>query len=209
MPYAQLDRWAEHLTWCYRMLGVRDGASIGVVDFGVSPVGFLGSRFLTPGLEQGVAERLAGTTICLDASWERVTLVPSVLGQFPINVLVVRNEVRPLLETTCRDAGVELERLLLIDVVGLSPRAWGAASPAWKRLLVIEAAMLMAPQCDGCGAMHLAASRYDVDPETRTVTAVALSLTQAVPAGFVLEEPGCELGPADWLLRKAGEEVVA
>ncbi len=38
-----LDVWAEHLVWCYRMLGVEDGATIAVQDYGTSPLAFLSS----------------------------------------------------------------------------------------------------------------------------------------------------------------------
>ena len=92
-----LDTWAEHLTWCYRLMGVEEGATIAVQDFGSSPLSFLGSALLMPGLARGVAERLGGRFVGLDASPERVTLTPAVLDQLAVDVLVVRSSVADLL----------------------------------------------------------------------------------------------------------------
>ncbi len=92
-----LDIWAEHLAWCYRMMGVGDGATVAVQDFGSSPISFLGSSLLMPGLRRGVAERIDGRFICLDASAERVTLTPALLAQLDVDALVIREDMLELL----------------------------------------------------------------------------------------------------------------
>src|SRR5271167_451039 len=97
-----LDIWAEHRTWCYRMMGIADGATIAVQDFGSSPISFLGSSLLMPGLQRGVAERIDGRFICLDASAERVTLTPALLSQLSVDALVIREDVIELLSAELR-----------------------------------------------------------------------------------------------------------
>ena len=196
----ELDRWAEHLTAVYRALGVQEGAGIGIVDFGSSPVAFLASRLITAGLERGVAERLPGTVICLDASRERVALVPSILQQVQIDVLVVRSEVVPLLVAILRDSGEAIAARLPLVTVDLDARAWEQPlpSPGWRRLLVVERSLLIAPECGACRSFHLDPDRYRVDVERATVSAAGTDLHQTLPARARLVRGGCADEPGSW-----------
>jgi hypothetical protein len=160
-----LDGWAEHLTWCYRVLGVADGSTIAVQDFGSSPISFLGSRLLMPWLEAGIAERMGGRFICLDASTERTTLTPALLGQLAVDALVVRRDVVELLEGELRKRGLtDLSHYAMKTIVVMndethpSDLVW---SRPWRRLLHIESALILAPECEKCGCFHLRAGIYE------------------------------------------------
>lgn len=198
----ELDRWAEHVTWCLRMMGVQPYATIGVVDFGTSPVAFLGSRLLTPALEAGVAERLPGRIICLDASRERVALVPHILSQVALDVLVVRDEVTPALLSYCREAGVSLDDILVITTFAFGARDGAGNHPfrKWRRMLVEESSMLMAPECPACGALHLRHSHYTVGPSGDTVFVREMVEEQRLPDSFRTRSTGCPAGKDDWLI---------
>jgi len=195
-----LDGLADHLTWCYRFLGVEPGASIGVLDFGASPVSYLGSRFLTPCLDRGVAERLPGRMICLDASRERVAMLPALLPQFELDVLVVRDEIRPLVVRVCEGAGVDLGDMLLIDTMGFRSRGSATDPSAWRRLLIVEETMLMAPECPQCGSLHVADARYQVNTESQSIATRGTTLEQALPSTVKLRQDRCPVGPEDWLV---------
>ncbi len=160
-----LDVWAEHLTWCYRMIGVSEGATVAVQDFGTSALSYLGSALLMPTLTAGVAERLGGRTICLDASSERVSLTPAVIKQLEPDVLVVRADVLGLLLETCRGAGVDVvaETGMIGILAESEDRRIERPSPHWRRLLHVEAALVLAPECQRCGHFHLREGLYELD----------------------------------------------
>lgn len=199
LPIGELDGWAEHLTGCLRFLGVESGATVGILDFGASPVAYLSSRMITAGLARGYAERLPATVICLDASRERVALAPSIMAQLPLDVVIVRHDVRPLLETVCRNLEVPLDQLLVLETVGLGARGSKGGATRAKRLLVDEVSLLMAPECATCGAFHVSPERYDVDPASGRVTARDSAADGArLPAHVLLEPGSCEREPAHW-----------
>jgi len=199
-----LDVWAEHLTWCYRMMGIADGATIAVQDFGGSPVSFLGSSLLMPGLWRGVAERIGGRFICLDASGERVTLTPALLTQLVVDALVVRDDIIELLAAEMRKKGsAELARhaMKIIVVFGDEPPARNPTRvQPWRHLMHVERALLLAPECAECGCFHLRGGFYEVDG------AVIRNLKLAVPpyelARGELIPPGrCAAGPHDGVIQ--------
>jgi hypothetical protein len=198
----ELDLWAEHLVWCYRLLGVPEGATVAVCDFGTSPLSFLGSRLLMPALEAGVAERLGGRIICLDASEERVVISPAVLGRFRPDVLVVRGDVLGLLLEVSRREGLDLaaaDGIAGIVAVGDDrpvPRPGGP----WRYLLLVESSLLLAPECATCGAFHLRAGVY----RWRDGTVENLHLPGAAPRTLrrpTLVAGDCEQGPGDVRIR--------
>lgn len=194
-----LDTWAEHLTWCYRLMGVEQGATIAVQDFGSSPLSFLGSSLLMPGLRRGVAERLEGRFICLDASAERVTLTPALLAQLAVDALVIRDDIIELLAAELRKQG-ELARhaMKTIVVFGDQPPALDPArAQPWRHLMHVERALLLAPECAACGCLHLRGGFYQVDGATiRNLKLAAppydLARGELIPAGR------CAAGPHDW-----------
>jgi hypothetical protein len=153
---SDLDVWAEHLAWCYRILGVEDGATIAVQDYGTSPLAFLGSSSLMPHLQRGVAERLHGRIVCLDASPERVALTPTLADQVQIDALVVRGEVLGLLQEVDERGGARLLARcssLIVAIDGAAPRVECGRTPRY--LLNVEAALLLAPECPRCHHFHL------------------------------------------------------
>ncbi len=205
----QLDPWAEHLAWCYRLLGVREGDVVAVQDFGPSPLSFLASSLVTPLLEAGVAERLHGRAICLDASRERAALTPSLLLQVRPDVLVVRGEVAGLLAAAARGQGLDLAaggstRLVLAVSEDVSV---GSLDGEWRRLLLVERALLVAPLCGRCGHFHLRARRYGLDG----AVAQALLPPRVEPYAFrrlvSSSEGGCPEGPDDWRVQLDLEAV--
>lgn len=160
-----LDRWAEHLVWCFSLTGVAEGSTIAVQDFGTSPIAYLGSTLLMPTLERGVAERMGARIICLDASPERIVLTPEVVRQVRPDVLIVRSDVLGLLLEGSRRAGVDLERLDgLTIVVAVSPDSPPLPAPAaggdWRRILHVESSLILAPACTLCGSYHLREGVY-------------------------------------------------
>lgn len=161
-----LEVWAEHVAWCYRLMGVPRGVVMAVQDFGNSALSFLGSSLLMPGLKQGVAERLGGRFICLDASSERVTLTPAMLEQLNVDVLVARAEVYGLLVSELARKNADLPGRGIRMIVALSDRdpvpPRNAIKP-WRYLLHIESSMLIAPECPACGCFHLRAGFYGIE----------------------------------------------
>lgn len=205
---ADLDHWAEHLAWCCTIMGIAPGATIGVIDFGTSPIAFLGSALLTPMLEAGLAERLRGRVICLDASRERVALVPSILKQVAFDALFVRAEAVPALITYCREAEQPLDGITIITTFGLERRDPVAAFPRGRRMALAEAGMLMAPECAVCGQMHLRHSHYDQTPDGGAVVARRGGALVALPADMAPDlAPGCPAGPEDWRIAIAGKDA--
>jgi len=197
-----LDVWAEHLTWCYRMMGIPDGATIAAQDFGSSPISFLGSSLLMPGLRRGVAERIDGRFICLDASAERVTLTPALLAQLKVDALVVRDDIVELLAAELRKKGsAELAKQTMkttIAVFGDEPPAHSPTrAQPWRHLMHVESALLLAPECAQCGFFHLRNGFYEVKGVTirnlkHAVPPYELSRGDLIPAGR------CAAGPDDW-----------
>jgi hypothetical protein len=198
----ELDRWAEHLTWCYRLSGAQPQATIGVVDFGASPVAFLGSRLLMPTLELGVAERLPGRIICLDASRERVALVPGILSQVSLDVLVVRQDVTPALLAYCRKAEVSLDDILVITTFAFGARDAARRMPfrRGRRLLLEPSSVLMAPECAACGALHLRDCQYEVGRSGEWVATRGTSMRRKLPETLLAKSRGCPAGKDDWLI---------
>jgi hypothetical protein len=201
-----LDLWAEHLVWCYELLGVKRGATIAVQDFGTSPLAFLGSALLMPHLNQGVAERLGGKFICLDATADRVALTPFVLTQLEIDLFVVRAEVVGLLGDACRKAAFEFAEARTRTVVAMDVfEPVPAAMASWRRLLLSESAMLIAPECEWCGCFHLRAGLYRL--EDGAIRNLRLKSAQNRPLNdhYVIVREPCAKGPEDLRIRRAGE----
>jgi hypothetical protein len=204
----ELDAWAEHLTWCYRLLGIENGETIAVQDFGSSPLSFLGSALLTPTLEAGVAELIGGRTVCLDASHERLLLTGAVLEQIRPEVLVVRADVTGVLFGMLADGGRDLRTGPPPWVVVAAEEAWPPLpGPHWRRLLCVEAALLLAPDCPACGCFHIREGLYELaGQEVRNLRMPSLE-----PHPLRLAEParrGCPAGEQDWLVRLSeGEEA--
>jgi len=205
----ELDGWAEHLTWCYRMLGVPDGATIAVQDFGSSPLSFLGSRLLMPWLDSGVAERMGGRFVCLDASTERITLTPALMTQLAIDALVIRRDVVELLEVELRKKGfadLAHRAMKTIVVQGDEPHgADPAGSQAWARLLHVESALILAPECARCGCFHLRDGVYKV------VGRQIYNLRLATPPyelynGAIFPPSRCDSENRDWCIHVSGRD---
>jgi hypothetical protein len=204
----QLDVWAEHLTWCYRMLGLADGATIAVQDFGSSPLSFLGSRLLMPWLGSGIAERMGGRFLCLDASAERITLTPALLMQLSIDALVIRRDAVELLEGELRKKGLaDLAHQKMKTIVVVNDEPYGihpAELEPGSRLLHIENALILAPECARCGGFHLREGVYE------TTGRRIHNLRLAVPPyelqrGGVISPSSCSAENRDWCVRFPSE----
>lgn len=199
-----LDAWAEHLVWCYSLLGVGEGSTIAVQDFGTSPLAYLSSKLLMPTLEAGVAERLGARIVCLDASPERIVLTPEVVRQVRPDVLVVRAEVLGLLLEGSKRAGVNLAAIRGMTIVA----ATGIDAPPlpagdWRRLLHDESSLLLAPKCTLCGSYHLRHGVYALtDGRIENLlhpAAVPCPAPRLRPTGG-----SCALGPDDLLFELDG-----
>lgn len=198
-----LDVWAEHLAWCYRMMGLHHGATIAVQDFGSSPISFLGSSLLMPGLGRGVAERIDGRFICLDASPERVTLTPALLAQLAVDALVIREDVLELLSAELRKKGfAELAQrpMKTIVVFGDEPPALNPLRlPPSRHFMHVESALLLAPQCVECECFHLRDGFYQVDG--RIIRNLRLAAPPYnLPRGDLLPPSHCDAGIRDWCI---------
>ena len=198
-----LDVWAEHLTWCYRMMGIQDGATIAVQDFGSSPISFLGSSLLMPGLQRGVAERIDGRFICLDASAERVTLTPALLSQLSVDALVIREDVVELLSAELRKrefVALAKRPMKTIVVFGDEPPSFTLGRPApWRHLMHVESTLLLAPQCVKCDCFHLRQGFYEIGG--RTVRNLLLTAPPYdLPPGELFPPSHCAAGIRDWCI---------
>lgn len=200
----ELDSWAEHLEWCYRLLGLGDARCIAVQDFGTSPLAFLGSSLLMPTLTAGVAERLGARLICLDASPERVVITPAVIRQIKPDVLVVRGDVLGLLLDVTSRAGIDLTALGTRIVVAVDPHPTPLPPGRWQRLLHAESSLLMAPECTHCGALHLRAGSYELGADGRIGNLRHKGAVPCRPAGLERIDDRCPRGPQDILVRLAG-----
>ena len=198
-----LDIWAEHLAWCYRMMGIPDGATIAVQDFGSSPISFLGSSLLMPGLRRGIAERIDGRFICLDASAERVTLTPGLLAQLAVDALVIREDVLELLSAELHKKGfadLAQRTMKTIVVFGDEPPALNPARiPPSRHLMHVESALLLAPQCVKCECFHLREGFYDV--AGRMIRNLRMPApTYDLSRGELFPPSHCAAGIRDWCI---------
>ena len=158
-----------------------------------------------PGLRRGVAERIDGRFICLDASAERVTLTPALLAQLTVDALVVRDDIVELLAAELRKKGsAELAQHTDendIVVFGDEPPAHNPTrAQPWRHLMHVERALLLAPECAQCGCFHLRGGFYQVDGATirnlkLAVPPYDLSRGELLPAGR------CAAGPDDWSIQ--------
>ncbi len=202
-----LDVWAEHLEWCYRMIGIGEGATIAVQDYGTSPLAYLGSSLLMPTLAAGIAERMDAQLICLDASNERIVLTPEVIRQVDPDVLIVRAEVLGLLLEGSKRSGVDLtaiDGLTIVAAVGAD--SMPLPDGAWRRLLHVESTLLLAPECTHCGFFHLREGVYAV-ADGRVENLLQSSATASVLPRLQVVDDSCEKGAGDVLCRlaRAGE----
>jgi hypothetical protein len=198
-----LDVWAEHLSWCLSFQGVPAGATVAVQDFGSSPLSFLGSALLMPGLKAGIAERLQGRFIGLDASAERVALTSGVLSQADPDVLIVRGAVLPLLLQMVANAGMELERDDRTIIVSFDRAAPALPqSGAWHELWHVESSLLLAPKCPECRCFHLRERCYALEDD-RIANRHLDVPTVTLPPGARVLEVQCGAGAQDRLIRFA------
>ncbi len=194
-----LDDWAEHLAWCLELLGIGQGATIAVQDYGSSPLSFLASSLLTPTLANGVSERLEASVICLDASHDRVALTPSVLPQLRPTAILVLSDVAGLLLDACRRAEVDLIQggatrpVLVMSGEHLRPPGTGG----WPVLLAIERAMILAPECPSCGHLHLRKGRYRVDGRRVRAQGLRGARPYRLAGGEPIGDGDCPREPAD------------
>lgn len=197
-----LDAAAEHLVWCLRILGVAPGSTIAIQDFGASPLSFLGSALLTPGLRKGMAERLGGRVVCLDASPERVALSPMLLRQLGADVLIVRGEIAPLLADLARARGEDLTRGGETRMVlGVSDRPTAPRPPGrWDEVLLVERAMLLAPGCRTCRRFHLRSGWYRLDGTEVRNERLAWAPPHRLAGRIEAHPGGCPRSPDDALL---------
>jgi hypothetical protein len=145
-----------------------------------------------PGLRRGVAERIDGRFICLDASVERVTLTPALLAQLAVDALVIRDDIVELLAAELRKKGsaeLATRAMKTIVVFGDEPpaRSPTRAQP-WRHLMHVERALLIAPECADCGRFHLRGGFYEVEGATirnlkLAVPPYELSRGELIPAG--------------------------
>lgn len=195
----ELGDWAEHISWCYRFLGIGEGTTVAIQDFGASPLSLLASSLFLPIDGGGVAERLNGRVVCLDASVEKVILTPAALRQVHPDALVIRADMAPLLIEQAKRDGVRLEDARLVLVVS-DERLAAVPDPGWDRLLLIGETLLIAPGCRVCEHFHLREGVYDVAEGV----VVNLRHPAAVPHRGSWREGaaqrGCPTRPGDWLL---------
>jgi hypothetical protein len=195
---ADLSLWAQHLARCCQILDLAPGSTIGMVDFGTSPLAFLASRLLTPLLPAGLAELFPARIICLDASRERVALVPSILRQVRMDALFVRAEVLPALLAYASEADVDLTGLRIVVAHAPDARDPIPDRPFLTRLWLAEAAMLMAPLCPVCGAWHLDRARYALTEGG--ILTLGLGVTTPLPPSIQRPFGPCAAAPDDILL---------
>lgn len=195
----ELGDWAEHITWCYRFLDIGDGATVAVQDFGASPLSLLASSLFLPIGGGGVAERLNGRVICLDASVEKVILTPAALRQVRPDALVMRADMAPLLVEQAKRDGVRLDGARMVLVVS-DERSVAMPDPAWDLLLLVGGTLLIAPGCRVCRHFHLREGVYAVADGA----VVNLGHPSAAPyRSSWLDgkaQRGCPTRPGDWLL---------
>jgi hypothetical protein len=205
---AALDAWAEHLVWCYELMGITQGATIAVQDFGSSPLSFLGSALLMPGLGRGVAERLGGRFICLDASAERISLTAAMLQQVKVDALVVRADVAALLSAEIGKKArtrSQLSRLRTIVAFGdEDPPPSRSGSTPWRYFLHVPASLLMAPECRACRCFHLRTGVYRLDGGEVSNLLYPGARRWHLPGGWSLAPGRCELAMEDSRLSPAG-----
>lgn len=195
---ADLGDWARHLARCCHLLDIVPSSTIGVVDFGTSPLAFLASRLLTPLLPAGLAELLPARIICLDASRERVALVPSILRQVRMEALFVRAEVLPALLSYAAEADIDLSGMRIVVAHPPDSRDPIPDRPYLTRLWLAEAAMLIAPLCPVCGAWHVDPARYALVPGG--ILTPELGVTTTLPANIQRATDVCSAAPDDILL---------
>jgi hypothetical protein len=197
-------RWGEHIAWAMRLLEAREPGLFAVADYGSSPLSLLGSSLTMP-IDQGWTERMGSSFLCLDASHQRLAVVPGLFGQLPISTLIVRGQALLPLDDLCRRNGVVLEKTGVQVIVTLDRApAPNMIRAGFDYLLVDEASLLIAPVCRRCGHAHLRRNHYRVEADTlHNVVQDGLAGWE-LPSGISVAAGACAAGHGDGLLAVAG-----
>lgn len=166
--YLALDRfdlrvYAEALTRCWSLIGLKGGDKVAIFDYGTSPVSYLASSVFTPYLSRGAADALGCLSICNDGVSNMSQRAVEILRFVRPRVLFVRadcleplaieveKELPRLADYTQALIAVENEGLLSKPDQNSYERRLGV--PVY-RLLRVDVAMFFAMECPRCRLLH-------------------------------------------------------
>ncbi len=166
--YLPLDRptlkgYAEALTRCWSLLGLRPGDAVGIFDYGTSPVTYLASGSYTPYLERGAAEALGCMPICNDGVANMSQRALDIVKFIRPRLLFIRSDcLQPFAyqaEATALRVADHIGALVVAESEGALTRTEQTGFeerlgvPVY-RLLRVDVAMFLAVECPHCRLLH-------------------------------------------------------
>lgn len=221
--YAALDSrelalYAEALRRCWSSLGIGRGDSVGIFDYGTSPVSYLASSIFTPYLRRGAADILGCLAICNDGAANLSRRAVDIVRFVRPRVLFLRTDCLHPFAAEVGRASLRLssyvDTLVAVENEAVLSRADRDSYQATLgvpiyRLVRADAAMFLAPECHRCGFFHIwpdlyyveASNHGDGQPSRLVITNwfsrnfPAVRYLSQINAG--LEPAGCPAGASD------------
>lgn len=167
-----LQAYADVLRGCWSLLGLGQGDSVAIFDYGGSPVGYLASSLYIPYLKVGAGDGLGCITIGNDGLPEMAGRATDILRYVHPKAMFIRSDcVHPFLEES-RRLETEVKRHLQLMVVEANEQVYLEAArreaedrlgiPVY-RLLRMDQAMFLAQECPACRAFHYPGQAYQVE----------------------------------------------
>lgn len=213
---AEVGKCALALARCWQTLGVLAGDRVLIFDYGSSPTVLFASSLYAPLLRRGAAERLGCQPVCNDGVASMAPRAVQIVRQLRPGVVFLRADVLPAFAMALEEAGVSLSQHVRSVVVtqeeGILPAAererlesqW--AVPV-HRMLRLDAALFLAPECPVCRLFHTWPDLYRVQKEGRRLTVAASfapHLSYASSLAVELVQPGCPAAPREPRFRIGG-----
>lgn len=169
---SDLQRYAEALSRCWRVLGLRRGDTVAIFDYGSSPLSYLASSLFTPYLSRGAADLLGCVPICNDGVSTMSARAIQILKFVRPRLLFVRADVLSPFVAEAQKQGVRLpdyvEGLAVGENEGVLPQDAREnfehrLGVPLHRLSRVDAAMFLAVECPTCRFFHTWADLYHVE----------------------------------------------
>jgi phenylacetate-coenzyme A ligase PaaK-like adenylate-forming protein len=216
----ELRGYAEALRRCWSLLGLGQGDSVGIFDYGTSPVSYLASSAFTPYLRRGAADALRCLPVCNDGGANMSERAVEIVKFVRPRVLFVRADcLHPFaleIEKQSLDLSAHIAALVAAENEALLPQAEREmyerrlGVPIY-RMLRIDAAMFLAVECPQCRLLHswhdlylvesLAGPAGDEDSVSLVITnrfaRSCPTIRYVAEVKGSLRAPGCPAGPKD------------
>ncbi len=167
-----LRGYAEALTRCWSLLGLKSGDRVAIFDYGTSPVTYLASASYSPYLSRGAAEALGCLPICNDGVANMSQRAVEILKFIRPRILFLRSDcLQPFLyqaEAAALRLSDYLRAVVVTESEGILSRTEQTSfeerlGVPLYRMLRIDVAMFLAVECPHCRLVHAGPDLYFVE----------------------------------------------